>query len=146
MFSVSCFAQDDRKGTIKVKKVEKEKIDTIQIVDEVNSSWNVRAITTADTMPTFLGGDNAMKSFIQKNLKYPETEKKAKIQGTVYVTFLVQADGSIAFVGISEGVNGADGFNKEAMRIVWLMPKWIPGKSNGKPVPVKCTLPIKFQL
>ena len=135
MFSFSCFAQEKR-GTIKVKKVKK---DTVVKKNELT-------YTIARQDPMFDGGQVEMNKFIEKNLKYPEAEKIAKIQGTVYVGFVVEADGSITSSRISQGVDGGPGLDKEALRIVSIMPKWIPGLNGSKKFPMRYVLPIKFQL
>ena len=152
MVSASCFAQtSDKRGTIKVKKVEKEaekiKIDSEEFIgDPIGDAPVVIApLVIVEQMPSLPGGQPA-SVFIQKNLKYPAAEKKAKVQGTVYVSFIVEADGSISDVSILKGITGGPGCSKEALRLVRLMPKWIPGKQSGKAVAVQLNLPIKFRL
>lgn len=134
--SISCFAQDT-KGTIKVKKVESANKDTIQSTKII-----APVVMYVDQMP-FLAN---MLEFIQTNIKYPEAEKKAKIQGLVYVGFVVEIDGSLSNVRIVRGLLNGSGCDAEALRIVKMMPKWTPGKDKGKNVPVQCTLPIRFTL
>lgn len=136
MFSFSNFAQDNKRGTIKVKKaaVAKEKTP------------NLEGYVKVGQMPMFPGGHEKMNAFIKKNLKYPATEKKAGIQGTVKVGFAVAVDGSFTNVMILESVPNAPGLEKEALRIVSIMPKWEPGMKNNKVVKMDYTLPIKFTL
>lgn len=100
----------------------------------------------AEEMPEFPGGQAAMMDFIKKSIRYPETAKEAGIQGTVYVNFIVEKDGSLTNVKVIKGVNGGMGLNEEAVRVINSMPKWTPGKMNGKPVRVSMNLPVRFKL
>lgn len=102
--------------------------------------------TIVEQMPSFKGGDAAMIKFIQKNVKYPQAEKEAGISGTCYVTFIVEKNGKLGEIKILRGVSGGPGLDKEALRVVKKMPKWKPGKQNGKKVRVQYNLPIKYTL
>jgi len=97
-----------------------------------------------EQMPEFPDGAGAMMKYIQSNLKYPAIARENDIQGTVVLQFVVSADGGISKVNVARGIGG--GCDEEAMRVVRSMPKWRPGKHNGKAVPVNFTLPIKFRL
>lgn len=103
-------------------------------------------LSFAEKMPEFPGGITELMQFIKSNMKYPEMEKEAGIQGTVYVQFVVSKEGVVHSVKILRGVNGAPGFDKEVFRIVKMMPNWIPGENRGKKVNVYYTLPVKFRL
>ncbi len=94
--------------------------------------------------PEFLGGNAAMASFLQKNLKYPSPAVRANIQGRVFVQFTVGSDGKIENVKSIKGIGF--GCDEEAERVVKLMPDWNPGKQAGRAVRVRYTLPIAFQL
>lgn len=94
--------------------------------------------------PQYPGGDEARIKFIQENLKYPVSAKEAGIQGNVYVTFIVEKDGSLSNVKILRGIGS--GCDEEVIRVVKLMPAWLPGTQSGKPVRVQFNLPIKFKL
>ncbi len=100
--------------------------------------------SVVEEMPYFPEGDEARIKFITENLVYPAKSKYNNIQGTVYVTFIIEPDGTINDVKILRGIGG--GCDEECIRIIKLMPKWIPGKLNGKPVRVQYNLPIKFTL
>lgn len=102
--------------------------------------------TVVEEMPGFPGGMGELMKYITKNIQYPQVEKEADIQGTCYVKFVVEADGSVSNVEIARGVKGGPGLDKEAIRVVKGMPKWTIGKQNGRPVRVLMNLPIKFQL
>ena len=97
-----------------------------------------------DKMPSYTGGDQARIKFLMENITYPQIAVQKKIQGKVFVTFIVRSDGSITDVKILSGIGG--GCDEEALRVVKMMPKWIPGEHKGKPVDVYFTLPIKFAL
>lgn len=94
--------------------------------------------------PEFEGGLEAMYKFIYKNTKYPASARRMNIEGSVFVGFVVDADGKISETSIIKGIS-AD-CDKEALRVVQMMPKWRPGKQSGRPVRVKFVLPIKFKL
>ena len=96
------------------------------------------------TPPSFSGGEAARRRFLGENIKYPQMAKEIGIQGTVYVTFVVEPDGSITNIKITRGIGG--GCDEEALRVTKLMPRWIPGKQRGKPVRVQFNMPIKFTL
>ena len=95
-------------------------------------------------MPQFPGGQIAMLQYLMKNIKYPEQAVKEGIQGRVTVRFIVEKDGSISDVKPVLSVHPL--LNKEAVRVVKSMPKWTPGKQNGKPVRVRFVVPVMFKL
>lgn len=97
-----------------------------------------------ETMPVFIGGDEAKEKFIKKNLEYPENAKKQKKEGTVHVLFVVDTLGNVKDVKIGRGVGY--GMDEEAIRIIKLMSgKWTPGMHNGKKVNVQLSIAIKFR-
>jgi periplasmic protein TonB len=105
--------------------------------------------TTAhiEVMPIFPGGDDSLLVFLKRNVKYPELASDSGTQGTVFVTFVVNEDGSISGVKLLKGIVGRAGgheCNEEAMRVVREMPNWIPGEQEGKSVKVQYNLPITF--
>ncbi len=108
-------------------------------VKAVNGVYSV-----VEKMPSYPGGDDARVQFMVGNIKYPETAVKNKVMGTVYVTFVIKADGSISDVKVLRGIGS--GCDEEAVRVIKLMPKWNPGMEKGKPVDVQFNLPIKFTL
>lgn len=97
-----------------------------------------------ENMPTFPGGDKKMMEYVAKNVKYPQLAKEMGTQGRVFVSFVVEKDGSISNVELLRGIgNGCD---EEAIRVVKSMPKWNPGLQCGRAVRVSCNLPISFKL
>ena len=94
--------------------------------------------------PMFPGGPSAMNKFLSKNIEYPTMARESGIQGTVYLSFVVEIDGSITDVKAVRGIEG--GCNEEAVRVVKKMPKWTPGEQRGRAVRVQFSIPIKFIL
>lgn len=97
-----------------------------------------------EMMPQYPGGLAAMLKYIRENIKYPEQAMKKGIQGRVTVSFIIEKDGSISNVRPVHSVHSL--LDKEAVRMVKSMPKWSPGKNNGKPVRVRYNLPVMFKL
>jgi TonB family protein len=102
------------------------------------------AKTIVQEMPKFLNG--SLNDYLSSNIKYPETEKKKGITGIVYVTFVVEKDGSISGVRVLRGVPNGPNLDAEAVRVISSMPKWQPGMQDGKPVRVQFNIPIHFTL
>lgn len=98
----------------------------------------------ADEPPSFPGGKNALVSFLGKSIHYPSEAQENNIQGRVVVSFVVETDGSISNVAVVKSVDPA--LDKEAVRVIKHMPKWIPGKDQGEIVRVKYTLPVTFKI
>ena len=101
-------------------------------------------LTFVEGMPTYIGGETARINFINKHIKYPKEARKNNIEGPVYVSFIIEKDGSITNINLIRDIGG--GCGEEAMRVVKLMPKWNPGKQNGEFVRVQFMLPFKFKL
>lgn len=100
--------------------------------------------TEVEQMPDFPGGFPALVNYLSENLKYPAEARQNKVTGTVFVGFIVRADGSVEGAKVLRGPDASLG--AEAVRVVQTMPKWVPGREGGQPVPVKYVLPIKFAL
>jgi protein TonB len=92
--------------------------------------------------PSFPGGMQEMMKFISENRKYPAEAKAKDIHGKVIVAFVVERDGSLGDVKIRRGIGY--GCDEEAIRVIKSMPKWTPGKQNGKAVRVSMMLPVSF--
>jgi TonB family protein len=128
-----------------VKQGERPSENIISENKRSNSSQEPKEIfTVVEEQPGFPGGDEARIKFLQSNLKYPEEAKELGIQGKVYITFVVETDGSLNDIKVLRGIGG--GCDEEAIRLVKNMPKWIPGKQRGVPVRVQFNLPINFRL
>ena len=97
-----------------------------------------------DVEAEFIGGAQALMKYIQTNIQYPPTSIEMNEQGKVYLSFVVEADGSITNVAVERGVS--PDLDREAIRVVRSMPNWIPGETKGKKSRTRCRLPINFQL
>jgi TonB family protein len=103
-----------------------------------------RVYSVVEETPEYPGGDEARMEYFKNNVKYPEEARKQGIEGTVYITFVVEPDGSITNEQVLRGIGG--GLDEIALEVVKNMPKWKPGKVKGEPVPVQFNMPIKFSL
>ena len=97
-----------------------------------------------EEMPEYPGGLKAMFNFIGENIKYPKQAIEDSIHGKVFINFVVEKDGQLSNIRVLRGIGG--GCDKEAIRVVKLMPNWISGKQRGKSVRVSYVLPLKFEL
>lgn len=110
-----------------------------EVPTEDNSLFKI-----VECMPEFPGGMKGCRDFIQAEMCYPEEAKKAGIQGRVILQFIIEKDGTPAQSRIVRSVHPL--LDKEALRIIRQMPKWTPGKQDGKPHRVLYTIPVPFQL
>lgn len=97
-----------------------------------------------DVEAGFPGGPAEMMKWINDNVVYPQTSIEMNEQGRVFLSFVVEKDGSITNVKVERGIS--IDLDREAKRVVRKMPKWIPGESAGRSVRARCRLPINFQL
>ena len=129
-------ASDDTQQAVEVKytpvEVEEEEVDEEQIFQIV------------EEQAQYPGGMAECMKFLSKNIKYPTISQENGVQGRVIVQFVVNRDGSIVDAKVMRGVDPY--LDKEALRVVGLMPKWKPGKQRGKAVRVKYTVPVMFRL
>jgi len=109
-------------------------------IDYVDSSIFVKV----DSYPKFPGGEEKRIKFISKNLKYPIEAQEKNIMGTVYVSFMVEPDGKLSNVKLNKGIGG--GCDEEAIRVVKLMPNWLPAKVGSSNVRFQMILPIRFYI
>jgi protein TonB len=117
----------------------------VEFIEEVREEVDEEQIfTIVEEMPSFPGGDAALMKYLGNNIKYPAIAKDAGIQGTVYVTFVVNEQGLVKDAKVLRSIGG--GCDEEAIRVVQSMPKWKPGKQRGKSVKVQYNLPIRFTL
>jgi TonB family protein len=97
-----------------------------------------------DRDPEYKGGYEAMLLFLKKNVIYPDSAIKKKIEGTVFVQFVVSKTGKLSHIKILRGIGG--GCDEEAIRVVKLMPNWIPARGEDEAIPSMFQIPIKFSL
>ncbi len=112
-------------------------------IEEIDKEEDV-IFSFVQNQPEFPGGETALYKYLKSNLKYPPDAREINLQGTVYITFVVWKDGSISDVKILRGIGG--GCDEEVIRVIELMPNWIPGNQNGKKVNAAFQMPIKFKL
>ena len=103
-----------------------------------------RLYTLVEERPRFPGGDTAMFKFLRENIKYPAKARRKGIMGKVFIAFIVENTGKVTDIKLLRGVSKE--IDEEALRVIKLMPDWIPGKQNGRAVNVQQTLPINFTL
>ncbi len=118
-------------------------ITPVKIEEEVDEE-EVKIFTVVEQDPEFPGGMEALLKYLAQNIKYPPLARDNGITGKVFVTFVVERDGSIANVKLLRDIGG--GCGAEAIRVVKSMPKWNPGKQRGKAVRVQFNLPVNFTL
>ncbi len=137
--AIGAFTVEGNDETAEVKHVE-EKIAE----PEPPKVEETKVFDVVEQMPSFPGGPAALMQFLSSNIKYPVVAEENGVQGRVVCTFVVEKDGSITDVKVVKSVDPS--LDKEAMRVVKSMPKWIPGKQNGSAVRVKYTVPVTFRL
>jgi len=97
-----------------------------------------------DVYPRFPGGDESRLYYLRQHTRYPEAAMKNLVQGTVMVVFIVELDGSLSNVKVTQKIGG--GCDEEAIRVTREMPRWEPGKRNGRAVRVMVRMPIVFRM
>lgn len=118
--------------------------DELLVVGFSNGGKDDNVYDITEEPPSFPRGQAAMMTYLARNIKYPPTAMKNKIEGRVILQFVVRADGSISDTHVMRSISPE--LDAEAVRVIANMPKWNPGKQDGKPVNVKFTIPISFKL
>ena len=95
-----------------------------------------------EVLPQFVGGAGAFAAYVGKSIRYPQQALSRNISGRVFISFTLSAQGKVQDAHVVRGPG--NGLNEEALRLIWTMPPWEPGRVNGQPVRVACTLPISF--
>ena len=113
-------------------------------IEEDDEEDEITIFTVVENDPEFPGGMEALYKYLAQNIKYPQLARDNNITGKVYVTFVVERDGSIANPKVLRDIGG--GCGAEAIRVIKSMPKWTPGKQRGKAVRVQFNLPVNFSL
>jgi len=135
-------------GTFDVKGNDEEAGEVLKakevIADEKPKEEETKVFDVVEQMPEFPGGQAALLKWIGDNIKYPAIAEENGIQGRVVCTFVVERDGSVTDVQVARSIDPS--LDKEAIRVLKSMPKWIPGKQNGSAVRVKYTVPVTFRL
>jgi len=139
------FNQDDLGKTTNEAVVVTEEVAVetkVEVIDVPEEKKEV--FTIVEEMPSFPGGEAERNKFLATNIVYPQQATENGIQGTVYVSFVVDSKGNVTDVKVLRGIGG--GCDEEALRVVKMMPQWHPGKQNGKQVRVLFNMPIYFKL
>jgi protein TonB len=110
----------------------------------INDSNDVLTLDMVEVFPEFPGGEEKFYKYLKDNIVYPKEAIKKGIKGTVLVRFVVKKDGGIADVVVTRSPSKL--LSDEAIRVIQFMPRWNPGKQDGKPVNVYFVLPVNFQL
>lgn len=126
-------------STVTVEGVKEEEAPPPVEEDNTTYAWGM-----VEENSGFPGGDKGLLEYLNKNVKYPAMEADAMIQGTVYVEFVVDKDGSVTGVTLKKGIS--PGCDKEALRVIKAMPKWTPAKMGGRPVKQRFVQRIVFEL
>lgn len=141
--STALGSTDFDQGTDDLNNVREHKNEVI-VEDKKPEPVEDKVFTSVEQMPQFPGGDVALLKYISDHIKYPTIAMENNVQGKVVVQFVVTRDGSIGEVKVARGKD--PDLDKEAVRVVKTLPKFIPGKMNGQAVNVWYTLPINFKL
>ena len=119
-----------------------------QVAISLTSEWREiqddQVYDVADKMPRPVGGQDGWESYLAENMRYPKAALHSKIEGVVYVVFILEKDGRTSNVQVIRGIGS--GCDEEAKRLVEESPKWNPGGNDGEPVRVRVRLPIRFHL
>jgi TonB family protein len=108
-----------------------------------NSTDENTIYVKVDKMPEFPGGQVALVKYLSKNIKYPSKYKKDKVNGRVFVSFVVDKTGKVGHAKVVKSLN--EECDKEAIRVISMMPNWIPGEKDGSKVNVQFGLPVNFE-
>lgn len=141
--STALGSTDFDQGTDDLNNVREHKNEVI-VEEKKPEPVEDKVFTSVEQMPQFPGGDVALLKYISDHIKYPTIAMENNVQGKVVVQFVVTRDGSIGEVKVARGKD--PDLDKEAVRVVKTLPKFIPGKMNGQAVNVWYTLPINFKL
>ena len=113
-------------------------------VKQVTEEDPNKIFTAVENEPGFKGGIDKFYAYLSKNIRYPAVAKENNVSGKVFVTFVVEKDGSLTDIKVVRGIGS--GCDEEATRVLKASPKWTPGIQNGRPVRVQYTMPINFAL
>jgi protein TonB len=133
----------DVKGNDEGAEVLKAKEIIVQEAEK-SKEEETKVFDVVEQMPSFPGGMGALMQYLSSHIKYPVVAEENGIQGRVICTFIVERDGSITDTRVARSVDPS--LDKEAVRVINSMPRWIPGKQNGTACRVKFTLPVTFKL
>ena len=132
-------AQTENGGTVLIAKGTITQSEPPKRVEEKNKVFDI-----VEQMPSFPGGPAQLMKWLAEHVQYPTVAQENSVQGRVIIAFVVERDGSITDVNVVRSVDPS--LDKEAVRVVSNMPKWIPGKQDGAPVRVKYNMSLTIRL
>lgn len=136
------YIEGDEEGAPSADKDDKRKDDTqVAAVDMGDNPLNFRIV---EQLPEFPGGMSAFVKWITDNLKYPYSAQNQKIKGRVVITFIVNSDGTTSDLKVSKSAHPI--LDREAMRVMRMMPRWKPGVANNRPCRTMMAIPVEFAL
>lgn len=144
----------EKRAKIEKETAEREEKRRIEFEEQAkttptytDSDGNI-VYNKAEVDPSYNGGKKAMMEYLRDNIKFPKEAEEKGIEGTVFVDFIIAANGTVREVGVTDapGEEVDQSFRAEAIRVVTSMPKWVPGRQHGKAVQVRFSLPVTFQL
>lgn len=127
-----------------VKQTSKPAANDNDVSDSTVKVFEDEIFQIVEEMPSYPGGESQMMVFISKNLNYPKVARETGIQGRVFVSVVIEPDGTVTNAKVKQGIGG--GCDEEAIRVVESMPKWNPGKQRGTYVRVAYLIPVNFKL
>ena len=132
----------------KANKIEVIEDGGMEIIGEIAMPTTTKdlLLNIVDKMPEFPGGHEALFQFIEQKLEYPKWELGNKISGITFVTFEIDNTGLIRNPRVLRNIEGSKNTDAESLRVIKMMPNWIPGEQNGKKITVRFNLPIRFTL
>ena len=140
-FCAVMFAQSDGVNTTSNDTV----VGDDQFTAYIDPERDEILLTPIQVMPEFPGGERAMFQYIQENLKYPKQALKKQIQGRSICQFIVEKDGSISHIQVVRS-SGNKSLDRAAIRVIKTMPKWTPGRLQGKIVRTHYVIPVNFRI
>lgn len=135
-FKIETF-ENTTNGDVFIPKVEVAQTQEVETEE-------TQIFTVVESPAAYPGGVNALNQYLANNIKYPQQARETGTQGKVYLTFVVERDGSITDIKILRDIGS--GCGDEAIRVVKAMPKWQPAKQRGKAVRMQFNLPVNFTL
>lgn len=127
-----------------VEITEETEVEEIVFEEEPEEEEADQVFMIVEEQASFPGGNEAWMKFLSKNLEYPRQAKRMGIEGAVFLSFIVDQQGSISDIQVIRGIGG--GCDEEAVRVLKESPKWNPGKQRGRPVKSRMQFRIVFKL
>lgn len=144
-YSRKSLAGGVREASAQISNIQRQiSLERAQQAGESGATDADAVYANVPEMPQFPGGNEALLNYLRTNIKYPSVCRENHIQGRVIVTFIINKDGSVETPRVVRGVHGD--LDNEALRVISLMPTWLPGRLNGEPVRVIYSIPVNFRL